>query len=317
MTTSGSSNWTQTRDQIIKRALRQCQVIASGETPTADAMADAVTAMNALIKQWNATGIHLWTETEAILFLVAGQNKYMLGPDSTEHVSQDYAQVSLSATALAAATSITVTDASDILASDHIGIVLDDGTIFWTTVNGAPSGSTVHLAGGLTSAASSGNDVFVYTTTLLRPLRIVDARRYHLASKIDTSMIALSRLDYRQMPNKDAQGTVTQYFYDPQIGNGYIYLWPSPSDSTFAVKFTWYRSLQDMDASANTADFPQEWINALTWNLAKEIMIEYGVPAQTQMAIAGMAAETLDIVKQWDKEPESMFFGPAFVPGAR
>ncbi len=60
MTTSASNNYNNTRTQIITRALRIVNAIGQGETPDADALTDAVPALNDLIAEWNTDGMPQW-----------------------------------------------------------------------------------------------------------------------------------------------------------------------------------------------------------------------------------------------------------------
>ena len=64
MATSGSTDYSQTRDDIIKRALRLIGVLAQGETPTADQVTEAAAALNGLVKAWQADGMPLWAITQ-------------------------------------------------------------------------------------------------------------------------------------------------------------------------------------------------------------------------------------------------------------
>lgn len=76
MATSNSTNFTVTRDDIIKRALRLIGVLAQGETPTADQVTEAAAALNGLVKAWQADGMPLWAITQKQLTLIAGQSTY-------------------------------------------------------------------------------------------------------------------------------------------------------------------------------------------------------------------------------------------------
>lgn len=315
MTTSGTSTFNYTRDQIIRRALRQCGAIASGETPDAQTVTDAADALNAMVKEWNTIGIHVWAESEGILFLQAEQAQYSVGPSATDQATQtnppNFAQTTLSAAAANGATSISVTSSTNITISDNIGVLLDDGSLFWTTVSNKVS-TTITLASGLTDSAASGNTVFDYTTKILRPLRISDMRRYNILSAIETPMVRMARLDYRDLPNKANTGTPTSFFYDPLGGAvtyGLIYIWPIPVAVVDTVKFTWLRQIQDFNAASDTPDLPQEWINALVWNLSVQLAPEFDVPPPRFQILSAMAAQSLDRVTGWDREPESTYFG--------
>jgi len=76
MSTSGTTSYSTTRDDIIKRALRLVGALAQGETPTPTQVTEAATALNGLVKAWAADGMPLWAITEMTLTLVAGQSVY-------------------------------------------------------------------------------------------------------------------------------------------------------------------------------------------------------------------------------------------------
>ena len=312
MTTSGTATFTYNRDQIIKMAYRKLGVINASETPGPQMIQDASDALNLWVKALNATGLHIWTETEATVFLQPGQNTYTLGSGSTDHATDTYTATTLASAAASGSGNISVTSASGFTTAYNVGVVLDSGSIFWTTQNGAASGTSIPLTANLTGSASAGNAVYVYQTNIIRPLRVVSCRRYNFASAIDTQMIQLSRIDYRNQPNKTTTGVPTMTFYDPRGGantQGTLAVWPTPGDATNAVKMTWWRPVQDFTSAANTPDLPQEWGLALVWNLAKEMGPEFDITPNRFAMIEKMAAGHLDNVSGWDREPESYLFG--------
>lgn len=79
MATSNSTNFTVTRDDIIKRALRLLGVVAQGETPTTDQVTEAAFALNMLAKAWQADGMPLWAIKQTSITLVNGQREYVMG----------------------------------------------------------------------------------------------------------------------------------------------------------------------------------------------------------------------------------------------
>lgn len=312
MTTSGTATFTYNRDQIIKMAYRKLGVINASETPNAQMIQDASDALNLWVKALNATGLHIWTETEATVFLQPNQTSYTLGTGSTDHAAETYTGTTLATAAISGALSISVTSATGFATTYNVGVVLDSGTIFWTTQNGSATGTTIPLSVSLSGSASAGNAVYVYQTNIIRPLRVVSTRRYNFASAIDTQMIQMSRIDYRNQPNKTATGVPTETYYDPRGGantQGTFYVWPTPVDVTNAIKMTWWRPVQDFTTSANTPDLPQEWGLALVWNLAKEMGPEFDVTPNRWAMIKEMATGHLDNVSGWDREPESYLFG--------
>lgn len=312
MTTSGTATFVYNRDQIIKMAYRKLGVINASETPSAQMIQDGSDALNLWVKALNATGLHIWTETEATVFLEPNQTSYTLGTGSTDHAAETYTGTTLATAAISGALSISVTSTTGFATTYNVGVVLDSGTIFWTTQNGSATGTAIPLSVGLSGSASAGNSVYVYQTNIIRPLRVVSTRRYNFASAIDTQMIQMSRIDYRNQPNKTATGVPTQTYYDPRGGantQGVLSVWPTPVDATNAIKMTWWRPVQDFTTSANTPDLPQEWGLALVWNLAKEMGPEFDVTPNRWAMIKEMATGHLDNVSGWDRETESYLFG--------
>jgi hypothetical protein len=306
--TSGTYNYNLNRDLIIKLALRRIGAIQAGDEPGPQIINDSALVLNALVHGWQATGIHLWTEREATLFLQPNVVQYADGANATE----TYIQTTVAVNASSGASTITLTSATGILDDDYIGVTLDGGSIQWTQVNGAPAGNVVTLDNTLTDSSSVGQYVFDYTTKIVRPLRIAAARRYNIPSAIDTPLIVLSKIDYRNLPNKLNTGTITQWYYDPARDLGQLYVWPAPVSMLDAVKFTYLRPIQDFDAATDTPDLPQEWLNTIAWGLAQELAHEYDVAPQRYQMVQERAAYWLDLTQGFDREATSVFFGVSF-----
>lgn len=311
---------------LLSAALRIGQVIGAEETPTGAQLANGLASMTALCKGWQGSGIHVWCEEEGILFLQPGQTLYYVGAGTTDQCTlwDTLIQTSLAALAAGGATTINVDSIAGINAGDNIGIQLDTGLNFWTTVEGTPSGSSVGLNAPLPSQASAGFLVFDYTVPLYRPLRVMGGRRYDYLSKIDIPMMIWSRLDYAAQPNKYTTGTPTAFFYDPQTGQGQYSQpqgqwnsWPTPQSNVYGARFTGQRPIQDVGNLANIPDFPVEWEAALKWNLALEIAPENGVPMEQMQIIVKQAERWYQMASTWDRESESILFGVAFSPGQR
>lgn len=269
--------------------------------------------LNAIVTAAQATGLHVWTEQEAILFLQANQVRYEIGGPGTNANTSDsnqWLELTLTAPVAPAATAITVSSIAGVSNGQNIGIVLGNGTTFWTTVNGAPTGTTINLAAAVpTPGAPVGNFALVYTTAISRPLKIPAARLLTLNGLNETPMTIMSRQEYMDTPNKLSPGTPTQWFYTPQVDRGILYVWPAPVQSAWAVRFTWYRPLQDFFAPGDTMDFPQEWVSPLLWTLARDLMGLYDTPPQRQQYINQMAALYGDLAISYDRDSEPVRFG--------
>lgn len=309
MATSGSSDFNSTCSEIIKDAARKVRALRGGQTAlAAGVMLDWRRALNQMVKTWQAEGLHVWTVSEATLFPQAEQVSYGAGASATDHITQTFVQTEISADEASGQTVISVDSVTGISANDHIGIVVDDGTIHWSTVSGTPS-TTVTIADALDDSASSGNAVFAYTSRIVRPLRIVDARRHNIDSADDTPIEVVARLDYQALSRKTETGTISQLFYDRQLGAGSVKLWQPPDTVEDIVKFTWWRPIEDFDAAGNNPDLPQEWIGCLMWNLALWMAPEYPVSTELFAIIKQMADDTKATMMGFDREEESVRFG--------
>jgi hypothetical protein len=308
MATSGSYDFTQTRDQIISRALRLAGATASNETPSASLVSDATIALNAMVKHWQATGIHIWRTVEAILFLQQDQVRYALGTSASDHATENYTETALAADAASGATSISVDSATGLTVSDNIGIQVDDGSIHWTTISSI-SGTTITLASGLDDTATDGAVVVAYTTKLVRPLKVLSARRYNWDADTDTPMREFDRDEYQSLPLKTNEATPTGFFYDRRGGanaTGLFYAWPQPGTTEDAVKMTVARPIQDFDAAGDNPDLPVEWIQAITFNLAEVLAPEFDCPLDRLAKIEKQAAKFLAEVTWSETELETI-----------
>ena len=312
MTTSGLSNWNPAVTDLITQALSQLGVIAEDETTTADMYEKALFQLNAIVSAAQATGLHVWTEEEGILFLQPGQVKYEIGGPGTNGNTSDadlWTELTLTASVAAGALAITVASVAGVVSGDNIGVVLDTGSIFWTTVNGAPTGTTITLASALPSSASSGNFALDYTSAIGRPLKVPTARLLTLNGLTETPMTVMSRQEYMDTPNKQSQGPPSQFFYAPKRDRGIFYVWPSPVTAAWAVRFTWYRALQDFFAPGDTMDFPQEWVSPLLWNLAYDLIGTFDASPERHAYLEKQMAKYGDLAVSYDRESEPVQFG--------
>lgn len=323
MTTSGQATWSPAVTDMVTQSLRNLGVIAENEQPTGEMYADGVTKLNGIVAAAQAEGLHVWTEEEAILFPQVGVPKYVIGgptaslnahtSDADTWIELQLAQSYLAGSTVLALQTITGTNLAGLaqlpLVGDSFGVVLNSGLTFWTTVD-AVGASTVTIHDPLpASGASQGAWCFDYTTPIVRPLKVPGARLLQLNGLIDTEMTIMSRQEYQQLPNKMAPGTPTQWFYSPRRDQGLFYIWPVPVTTMWAIRFTWYRPLQDFFLPTNTQDFPQEWTNPLIWRLSKDWMGVFDTPPPRQQLIIAQDDYYWNLASNYDRESEPVIFG--------
>lgn len=271
--------------------------------------------LNAMVKRWSVLGIKVWTRRVATLFPVPSQAQYTLGhatPASNSHCTESYDETALAADASSGATSITVDDDDDIADNDFIGIMLDSGSLFWTTVNGTPAGNVVQLDDALTGDAATDNVVYAYTTKITKPIKIEGVRRKTISGHIITPCDRMwSRQEFEDLPQHESDGALSAPWYDRQIAAGYLNLWPRPaSPLADLVEFTWARPIEDFTSVGDNPDLPQEWTDTLIWNLAKMMLGDYPVSPTRKATIEERADELLADMAGVDREEESVFIQP-------
>jgi hypothetical protein len=88
MSTSGSTNFSITRDQLIAGALRLCGVLAEGESATTEQVTNASEALNMLVKRFEADGMPLWAIKQSTIAMTAAVNSYNIGLGQTINISK-------------------------------------------------------------------------------------------------------------------------------------------------------------------------------------------------------------------------------------
>lgn len=282
MATSGTTSYSVTEIDVVTKAMQIAGIIGSADT-TIDASDYAVVRrdLNMLIKQWVAQvdfapGLKMWTRRRGFLFLQANQVAYSLGPTGDECAAESYVTSTLSVSASGGASTITLTSASEFVASMRIGVLLDSGAFQWTTINGAPTGNVVTLTATLTGAAAAGARVFAYTSKVQRPFDIQTAVLRDTDGDdlpLDTSS---SLEDYEAIGSKTGRGTPMSLYFEAQRTNAKLYLDCQPTDLTEVIRFVYLAYVEDMSATTNTVDFPAEWLRPLSAQLALDISPAFG-----------------------------------------
>ena len=125
------------------------------------------------------------------------------------------------------------------------------------------------------------------TVTMDRPEDIIAAYRRDSNNK-DTPVGKMSREEYWRLSNKTAVGVPINYYYDPQLDNGVLYIYLTP-DATVAANNTliidYKKPIDDADATTNDIEIPKEWYLPLKWIVADEIMIEFDIPEEDKIRI--------------------------------
>ena len=92
---------------------------------------------------------------------------------------------------------------------------------------------------------------------------------------IDTPVFPMSRDEYLAIPDKTTEGLPNRFWFNRDATTPSYTLWDVPENSTDTVYYYRMRQLQDITASAETADVPYRWQEALAAGLAAKLAEKY------------------------------------------
>ena len=100
-------------------------------------------------------------------------------------------------------------------------------------------------------------------------------------SSTDFTMERISRDAYQNIPTKSTEGRPSQFFLDRQITPS-LKVWPTPENSTDAVRYNALTRIEDVDTATNTLDVPFRFFPCLAAGLAYYISMKRA-PDRTQL----------------------------------
>lgn len=323
MATSGSWNFSINRNELITASLRVARIIGRDETPDASHISNGAEALNMLVKQYQgpidgAFGRKAWTRQRITLFLAKGQQRYTIGNASTDaRATTQYGRTTVSS-AYASGTSLSVAALTDtttypgttvtMTAADIIGVVLDDGTISWTTISAAAS-SPITLGGALASAAAVGNYVYWFTSRAQRPI-LVETAVLRNKDYSDSPLGVYTEVeDYEKNSSKTSDGDPMSLLVEYGRINTAITCDVQPNDVTKVINLAVLYPNEDYDASTDDIAFPQEAYRALKFMLALDLFPEYR-DGDPPLSLEKRASEAKAYFDRLNPETTTLCFEP-------
>jgi len=276
MATSGSTDFTLTRDDIIKEALELLDSLATGATvPSADTTS-ADRTFNMYIKALQLEGVQLWTRTWTQKALTASS------------------VVSNSGTNYKCLRSHTSA------AADEPGTGAN-WTSYWEqttdTAGGAWATSTAYNFRGdfdLDATYISVDQVFV---------------REEVNGKIYDYPVRIEPLgNYLDLTNKITtnRGVPRAVYFDEQLSAITGYLYPVP-EASMVVHLLATRTIEDFDNGTDNPDFPVRWFEALSLGLATRLAPKFGVWGTQLSQLSSMYEKALSKAQADSKEHTPLF----------
>jgi hypothetical protein len=273
MATSGSYDWTQSRDNIIERALRMLGALGQGQVATAPQISEGATALNAFVKALSIEpgGPQLWaiewvTQTFSAASVVAGTD------------GNDY-------TCIRSHTS----------SSDSTPVTGANWSTYWKQTG---------TGGGVWADATAYSAIGDFTVTA-DTLGIDQAFIRH--NEVDYPVGLITRDKYFSITDKATLAMPTHLWFDRQL-TGRVYLYGQPDTTDYVLHYARARKLEDFDASGNNPDFPEEWIELLTVGTASKLAPEYGIPVIERRELRGELKRLKKDAKSHDMEVDDSPF---------
>lgn len=300
MATSGSYDYSRTAAQVIQTAFEDLGVYAPGATIASADSTLALTRLNLLAKRLQvqtdiSPGLKVWSRQRVVLFLANGQQKYVVGPGSSDarattaygRTTIDVAEAASQTTLSVTATTDTTTDPGTTLtmtAADLIGVEQDDATMHWSTIASVSAGDTVTIDDATSAAAAVGNYVYWFTSRAQRFAEIESA--VIRDENLNDSELLVYR-DVREyelaVADKYADGQPTAILVEPLLTQTRVTLNSQPSRVDRQIVMTVLYPAEDYDATTDTLAFPQEAFDYLCWALAKRLAPSKGRPWTAEM----------------------------------
>lgn len=277
---------------LVTRALRSIGAFAPGEPIDSNDVNDAFDTLNDLIATWSNATMMVPYITEIIFTLTGNVYQYTIGQGGT---------IGGTFTGSITGTTLTVSaiSAGDIALGQYLsGAGITSGTQIIKFLTGAGQTGTYEVNVDYTGIPVGSETI---TTYYQRPLRINSA--FVRVSTLDYIVTPLNVEQYELIGFKTLQGPWPRVlYYQPSTPVGNITFWPVPGSGEMHMFAE--TVLQPFASLSDTVTLPQGYNMAIRWNLAEQLLPEYGKndPVMVQM-ITKRAAEARAWIKRTNMTP--------------
>ena len=310
MSTSGTTQFTVTTNDIVVQTLKNTGKLGIGDPIDPEEYSDCVTMLNLMCKQWIAKndfapGLKMWTRQRGYMFLSTVTGTYTLGSQGgtgASYWTNQFLTTNSAGSNASGATTINLatttaaqlnmqssinSQTGALVAGQVIGIQLDSGNLFWTTIVTVPTSTTVTVANGLPSSSNNiGNVVYAFTS-IAPPPQVIEGIMLRDNTGNDTKVEPLNLEDWLALPSKqspDYTGDPVAVYYEPKLvgnsGQGYGIIHTDVAGAQDVSKYlviSYLREIQDFVNPGDEMDFPKEWGMALIYGLGKHICKRYNI----------------------------------------
>jgi hypothetical protein len=249
MATSGSTDYSVDRDDILQQVAEKLKIIEIGGTLAAA----HVTVLVAILNQFAKTvpGLKIWkTEWTQKTFSAASE---VTGTDSNVY------------TCILSHTS----------AANNKPITGANYTTYWKQT-GDTGGTWV------TSTAYASTGDFTDSASFLGI-----SKAFLKDGETSTPVEIIATKEFMEISNKGDIGDPINLWYNKNSGK--IHTWPQLEDTDKVLHYLRRLRIEDFDAGADNPDFPIEWVNSLVYGTARDALTHYAVDENRQRLIINRA----------------------------
>ena len=145
------------------------------------------------------------------------------------------------------------------------------------------------------------------------PLKVQQAVLVDIGTGSSIELDIRAIYDYNRFTPNNTSGQPVQFFYQPLVNYGKITVWPTPDASAALykqIKMVYQRPFEDFVSSTDTPDFPQEWHQAIIYQLASTLAPEYGIPIPDRQMLMQEAKMYTEEALGFGNDEASLYLQP-------
>ena len=187
-----------------------------------------------------------------------------------------------------------------------------NATVLELTTFGMPLWKRTELAITLVTGQRTYTIGVGQTINVPFPQKLSEAVMQVSGSNSQIDMEIKARYDFNLLPT-NSNGTPVSVTYQPFVNYGELLVWPTPDSSLPAgstVAITYQEPFDVFTSASETPDFPQEWQQALIYQLALVLSDDYGLPVTDKQWLEKQAEKHISQVLGFGTEEASLFIYP-------
>lgn len=187
-----------------------------------------------------------------------------------------------------------------------------DGTT-WTTVYDNPEQEVIPDTWFWTDVEGIPQNQVLFARMQAGPATILNVAEFVVQDVLQEIPLAkINRDDYANLPDKWFLGRPTQFWFDKQIDQAIVTLWPAPKfQFTFNQIICYVQNyIQDVGSMTNSIQVPQRWLLAIVAELARVLNIQIPEAKGDQTILDIEASKQMDIAWGSESDGSPMYLRP-------